>query len=120
MSADVLRWLADYAAHVRAGAEAFADVGLSPEHLAGCQEFDRALRAFDGAALRAACATPEGVRRLKELEAARAAFDAAARSRRQELEGEQEGLRKGARALRSYGEAGLRGGPDAAYLTRRG
>ena len=120
MSGSVLGLLEDYAAHVRAGAESFADVGLTPEYLARCQEFDRALRALDGDALRDAAATPDGARVVAELTAARAAFAAAATTTRGELESQQDDLRTGAKALRGYGEAGKRGGPDARFLTRRG
>lgn len=120
MSAPVLRWLDEYAAHLRAGAESFNEMGLSPDFLARCQEFDSAVRSLDGDALRSAAATPAGARRLEELALARAAFEGAAAAARQELEAQQIGLRKGAQALRGYGEAGQRGGPDARFLTRRG
>ncbi len=120
MSAEALLWLAEYAAHTRAAADRFADVGLSPEHLAACQEFDRRLRAFDGDDLRSAASSPEGARLVGEITAARAALTAAAAEARAALQEEQDGLRKGAQALRGYGEAGQRGGPDARFLTRRG
>ncbi len=120
MNSPVLRWLEDYAAHLRAGAASFVDVGLSPEYLAACQEFDSALRALDGDRLRRAASTPEGARLVSELAAARTEFDEAVAAARGRLETEQNGVRNGARALRGYTEAGTRGGPSAKFLTRRG
>jgi hypothetical protein len=120
VSTQARRWLIDYTSHLRAGAGSFAELGLSPEFLTACQEFDSTLRGLDAGALQAAASASDGERLVAELSEARAAFEAAASQAREELLEARDGLRHGARTLRGYEEAGTRGGPDARFLTRRG
>lgn len=121
MTDPVHAWLAAYAAHLRDGVDQLATCGTpDSDWVAGCQKFDDRVRQLGGDALRAAVVRGPGPQLLKDLQDARAAFDAASLLHVQTLNDQLTSLSRGRKGLRGYDDVGRRmTSGSALYLERR-